>query len=491
MARLQCAVSGLFCFLLVSGCGAADPAAAPSEPSTTLVPAPVEQAGQAPAPDAPANPTTSTGPADLQRPAVPAVSEGPPSNSGVRRDALQPKDFVYLGAFRLPAGTGGSNWEYSMAAMTYCPSGDPQGADDGFPGSIFAIGHDHQQMISEISIPAPVLSASKQVQDLPVAATLQPFADVRGGLVGELEIPRAGIEYLPSQIAGERGKLHFCWGQHFQFERAASHGWCALSLDRPNPQGLWRLADYSNYVVNDYLFEIPPSWADEHLPGYRLATGRFRDGQWGGLGPALLAYAPPSEESPPPNGAVISNVRPLLMYGKPQAGAAELEVNDAWRMKDFSEADEWSGGAWLTRGERHAVALVGTKAVGNTWYGFANGVVYPISGDPNDPIPEVPPFPFDARGWWSRDVSARIILFDPNELAAVAKGERESWTPQPYAVLPIDEHLFDAGYDHPRYKRYLLGACCFDREHGVLYVAERQVEQDEERSLVHAFRLSD
>ena len=413
------------------------------------------------------------------------VASDPASDGG----RLQPADLQYMGAFRLPGGSGGSNWEYSAYAMTYYPDGDAKAPDDGFPGSIFAIGHDHHQKVSEISIPAPVVSKSKQITDLPVASTLQPFVDVRGGLLGELEIPRAGLEYLPSLTANEPGKLHLCWGQHFQFEQSPSHGWCELTLAAPNTRGLWKLADLPNYLTNDYLFEIPQSWADRHLPGYRLATGRFRDGQWGGLGPALLAYAPPDETSPPAKGAVIAKIKPLLMYGRPQANSAELEINANWKMDGFAEADEWSGGAWLTLGNRRAVVLVGTKGIGKTWYGFANGVVYPISGDANDPVPDVPPFPFDARGWWSQNVAAQIVFFDTDELAAVAKGRRESWTPQPYATLAIDDYLYDAGYDHPRQKRYALGACCFDRARGILYVAERQVRQDEDRSLIHAFRL--
>ncbi|MCA9176723.1 MAG: hypothetical protein KDB14_19680 [Planctomycetales bacterium] len=400
---------------------------------------------------------------------------------------IQPTDLVYLGAFRLPAVTGDSNWEYSAYAMTYVPSGDPGGPADGFPGSIFAIGHDHHQLVSEINIPKPVISESKQINDLPVAETLQPFADIRGGLVGELEIPRAGLEFLPGAAPGEAGRLHFCWGQHFQFEPDPSHGWCELNLSSPQPRGLWRLNGYTNYVTNDYLFEIPQAWSTRYLPGYRLATGRFRDGQWGGLGPAILAYQPP--DTPPANKAVLTDVKPLLMYGRQLPDTPELEVNDAWKMNGYSESDEWSGGAWLTLGDRQAVVLVGTKAIGKTWYGFSNGVVYPISGDPNDPIPEVPPFPHDARGWWSQGIEARLIFFDAGELAAVAQGKQESWTPQPYASLRIDRYLFEPGYDHPRQKRYSVGACCLDRERGVLYVAERCVQQDEERSVIHAFRI--
>ena len=415
----------------------------------------------------------------------------PPSafvfDKSLRIDAAELR---YLGAFRLPGPSGGSNWEYSGYAMTFFPQGDPQGPNDGHPGSIFAVGHDHHQMVSEISIPKPVISLNKRIGDLPVATTLQPFADVRGGLVGELEIPRAGLEYL-SDGAGESGRLHFCWGQHFQFERDASHGWCELSLARPQTAGLWKLGDYTNYVTNDYLFEIPKGWADQHLPGYRLVTGRFRDGQWGGLGPALLAYAPPQPSSPPPNQATISTVKPLVMYGRPQPGVPELLVDARHQLKGFSEADEWSGGAWLTHGKRQAVVLVGTKGTGKTWYGFSNGVVYPISGDPNDPVPEVPPYPHDDRGWWSESISAQIIFFDANELAAVAKGQQESWGPQPYASLSLDPYLFDAGFDYHRQKRYSLGACCFDRGSGLFYVVERQVEQDEDRSLIHVFHLTD
>lgn len=439
-------------------------------PLTTAMPPPADAEGeevqeptQTPAPDPPERPI--------------ALANGDPT------ERVLAKDVAYLGAFRLPSPSGGSNWEYSAYAMTYYPKGDPKGPKDGFPGSIFAVGHDHHQMISEISIPSPIVSQAKRVADLPIATTLQPFTDVRGGLVGELEIPRAGLEYLPA-LDSTAGKLHFCWGQHFQFERDPSHGWCDLTLTHPNSRGLWKLGDYTNYVTNDYLFEIPDQWARHHLPGYRLVTGRFRDGHWGGRGPALLAYSPPKD----PTTKVAAQVKPLVMYGRSQ-NAPELEVNERWQMAFFSEADEWSGGAWLTRGDRQAVVLVGTKGTGDTWYGFSNGVVYPTSGDPNDPIPKVPDFPHDARGWWSKGIAAQMIFFDVDDLAKVARGQTDSWTPQPFATLSIDKHLFEPGYDHMRQKRYLLGACCFDRQGGRLFVAERQVQQDEERSLIHVFQV--
>lgn len=399
---------------------------------------------------------------------------------------LTPEALVYQGAFRLPEGSQGSNWEYSGTAMTFYPAGDPNGPADDFPGSLFIVGHDHQQMISEVSIPAPVASQSKRIEDLPTARTLQPFADVRGDQFGALEIPRAGIAYLPHSDPKRPGKLHFCWGQHFQFEHTPSHGWCEINLSNPESRGAWLLGHLPNYVTCDYMCSIPHDKdSADVLATYPLATGRFRDGQWGGLGPALIAYRPPAESSAPPSGARVASVLPLLLYGRVAEGAAELLVDPAHRMVGFSESDEWSGVAWITKPHR-AVVFVGTKAVGETWYGFADGTVYPLGESDDEEYPEVPAFPFDARGWWSSDIRAEAIFYDPEDLAAVARGELESWEPQPYARLDLTPYLFDPGYDHPRYKRYLLGACCVDHGNQKLYVIERRA--DEEKSLVHVFR---
>lgn len=417
---------------------------------------------------------------------------GPPRVATVPTPAtssrIAPVQIQYRGAFRLPDVEGESTWEYSGYAMTYYPQGDPRGPRDGYPGSLYAVGHDHQQMISEISIPRPVVSPDKNLAALPTATTLQPFRDVRGDFYGPLEIPRAALEYLPPQGSQQTGKLHFAWGQHFEFERQPTHGWCELDLSTPQSAGPWHLNHYTAYVSNDYLFEIPAAWAAANTPGLRLATGRFRDGTWGGLGPALLAYGPWNEGNPPARGATLRRVTPLLMYGRPVEDTPELDVHEGYKMRGFSEADEWSGGAWLTAGQRSAVVLVGTKALGKTWYGFANGVVYPTSGDEKEIYPDVPPAPFDQRGWWSERIEAQMIFYDPADLAAVAQQKIQPWEPQPYATLSLDSFLYDPGFHHERQKRYLLGDAAFDRERRLLYVVERRA--DGEKSLIHAFSVT-
>jgi len=403
-------------------------------------------------------------------------------------ELVSTEDIQYKGAFKLPEGSNGSSWEYSGEAMTYYPDGDPNGPDDGYPGSIFAIGHDHQQFVSEITIPKPVISSKKYIKELNTASTLQPFNDITDGMFEELEIPVAGLEYLPPQGDQKSGRLYFAWGQHFHDKLSPTHGWCSLDLSSPNPAGLWYFDDYSNYTTCDYIFEIPEEWANAYTPDLRLAAGRFREGLWSGGGPTLYAYGPWNEGNPPPSKAKLKKVVPLLLYGVNCKGSQEIEASDKRKMKTFEEADCWSGGAWLTAGEKSAVIFVGTKAVGESWYGFANGVRYPIDEGSGEDIPEVPPWPYDRRGWWSEKIKAQIIFYNPNDLAKVAKGEMKSWEPQPYASLDIDKYMFKPGFNQENGKDETVGAMSFDRERGILYIFELRADRD--KSIIHVFEIN-
>jgi hypothetical protein len=379
---------------------------------------------------------------------------------------VQPTDLVYVGVFRLPDGPPEIGWEWSGAAMAYYPDGDPDGPADGFPGSIFGTGHNWNQYVSEISIPVPVNSPTKNVNDLNTATTLQDFQDIRGGLFGYMEIPRVGLAYLSAQGSQTRGKLYFCWAPHMgEGETNPSHGWCDLDLSNPQTAGAWRIGEYWNYVTTDYIFPIPQAWADANAPGMYLATGRFRDGGQGAQGPSLFAYGPWNEGNPPEPGSTLLTIIPLLLYG-------DVYTEGSPTMNNYHHSDEWSGGAWLTAGDKSAVIFVGTKGQGNCWYGCADGT-------------DQPPWPDDCdRGWWSDSFVGQILFYNPADLAAVARGEMETWEPQPYATLDIDEYLY---HIESTQQWHHVGAASFDRERGLLYVFEPLADGD--KSLVHVWRV--
>ena len=397
---------------------------------------------------------------------------------------IQPNDLDYLGAFRLPDVAGDVTWEFSGTAMTCDPNGDAQGPDDGFPGSLFIVGHDWYQYVAEVAIPQPVISATKNVDDLNTATMLQPFGDIKAGMFGELEMPTVGLTLLPDATGATRGDLYFCWGQHFQFHEP-THGFCGLDLSAPHSSGPFYFGTANNYSTCDYMFTLPDAWAQAHTHGQNLACGRFREGQWSGFGPALYAFSPFLQGDIPAAGDTIKALTPLLLYGQDDPTLPEVIVDESIKMDAYSPADQWSGATWISAGDNAAVIFSGTKAMGHNWYGFGNGVVWPDE----PPYPEVPGPPFDDRGWWCDSVRAQIIFYDPADLAAVAEGRLQPWEPQPYATLDINDVLFDPGFDFPRYKRWSLGAVCFDREHDHLFITERRA--DEDKSLVHVWQVRD
>jgi hypothetical protein len=78
----------------------------------------------------------------------------------------------------------------------------------------------------------------------------------------------------------------------------------------------------------------------------------------------------------------------------------------------------------------------------------------------------------------------QILFYDPADLAAVARGEMETWEPQPYATLDIDQYLY---HIQSTQHKYHVGAASFDRQRGLLYVFEPLADQD--RPLIHVWKV--
>ncbi len=381
---------------------------------------------------------------------------------------LQPSDLVYKGAFRLPQGVSGSEvktWAWGGFAMTYYPNGDPGGANDGYPGSIYGAGHAWEHQVSEISIPIPVIFASKNLNQLNTASTLQSFRDIYN--VSSVEMPRTGLEYLPKQGSQTTDKLYFCWGAHLDVINL-THGWCELTLSNPQIKRSWYLAcNHNEYNTNDYLFEIPGTWAGSNTPGKLLATGRYRDGGWSGQGPAIFAIGPWNQGNPPPSGTSLQYV--TLLFYTSSADPESWDPSTNHTMTDYHHSDEWSGAAWITAGNKAAVVFVGTKGTGDCWYGDQNGPCLECAGE---------------RGWWSTGFVGQFIFYDPDDLAKVAAGTMESWEPQPYATLNVDQYLY---HIESSQQWYHLGAACFDRTRGLFYVFEPYVDDD--KPIVHVWKV--
>ncbi|MFO7891247.1 MAG: T9SS type A sorting domain-containing protein, partial [bacterium] len=218
----------------------------------------------------------------------------------------------------------------------------------------------------------------------------------------------------------------------------------------------------------DYIFSIPPAWAEIYTPNMYVATGRFRDGGQGSMGPSIIAYGPWARGNPPDSGSTLF-CTPLLLYGN-------VYQENPHTMNNYHHSDQWSGGVWLTFQDKSAVIFVGTKGEGDCWYGYADGTQWP-----NDQNREGP----GERGWWSDSFAGQFLFYDTEELTAVVQGEKEPWEPQPYATLNIDDCLYHLESEQ---QWYHLGAAACDREHGLLYVMEPLA--DDYKSIIHVWQVN-
>lgn len=402
-----------------------------------------------------------------------ATTTGPVGATGL----FQLNDFRYLGAFRTPVYMGQADGE-TVDLIAWCkgtdafyPAGDASGPVDGYPGSLFGIGHGWVTPAFEISIPRPVVS--DDLSDLPVAQLLQIPRDVSSSIQVAGDGLKA-IEFLPVQSGMSVPKLHIAVGQHYQFDRRPTHGWIDLDLSNPHTAGPWYVgaaSQVNGLNTNEYVFTIPKAWADAYVGGRRLACGRYREGQVA-TGPSVIAYAPWEEGNPPgPNTELPAT--PLVLY---------RNLNQEDGMDEFCWADNWTGAAWLSNGEKMAVAVLGTKGFGECWYGWADGTTpeecaqWPGGCEANG-------YGGSNRGYYAEAFRDVLLLFDPADLARVASGVLTSWEPQPYAMLDITpamirpETTYEIG----------TGGMAYDDAHGLLYVTERGGDVDTHKNIVHVF----
>jgi hypothetical protein len=321
--------------------------------------------------------------------------------------------------------------------------------------------------VSEISIPSPFISPAKNVEELNTATTLQPFYNIRAGLFEDAmnDIPHVGIAYLPAMGRQTSGKLYSCWGGHNFDGPEYSHIWREPDLSAPGSAGPWKISTARPYTTTEYMFDIPGSWAAAHVSGRLLATGRFRQGGQGGMGPSVIAIDPWDYGNPPAPYTEIGGT-PLLLYSSTNPGDPS-----EFKMNGYGGADDWKGAAWLTAGEKAAVVFIGTKGVGRHWYGTPERECHEACGD--------------LQGWWADRFEGQIIFYNPDDLAAVADGRMQPYEPQPYATMEVDRFLYRT---LGRQTKEHLGGAAFDRERGYLYIFE--MFGDGDKPLVHVFTVS-
>jgi len=387
-------------------------------------------------------------------------------------------DFDYAGGFRLPR-TANYDWSYASVGLAWYPYGNA-GFDptNELPGSLYAISRT-QQGVGSFNIPKP--SASASIADWPTATTMiavntNIWPRVYDGNwlpAGGAEWPVASLAYHPGD-SGVTERLYYGICNFFNTDAAApSHGWIDLGLSAGH--GAWHIGglpptNICPSLTARYACQIPQAWADLHTGGRSLLIGNnfLSGGPENNNGPNVYAIAPWASGSLPTNGAMVPATR-MLQYSP--IGTISNQVPN-WRIDRNAE-----GAAWLEVGGKSALAISYRRPMGDGWYGDTAGNNFTFY---NIPFP-----PSEDEGAGATMYRNELMLFNPDDLAAVAAGTMEPWEPQPYLSYDMAQFSFITNVAAPP-----SGAICFTTN-GYLFYIEHNGDWDEmegENGLIHVWK---
>ncbi len=335
---------------------------------------------------------------------------------------LRATDLVYVGAFRLPAGSiAGGDFSFGGSPITFNP------ASNGlFIGS-------YGGKVAEVSIPEPINSAT--IADLPFAHYLQGFADPTEG--HSRDVFPDGTE--PGSIGGLLVHGDRLYGTVFIYYDAPgsqrlSHYSRSLNLAAPSFKGMYEVWQRGKAgFVSGYMALVPEDW--QPLLGGPAITGQccIPIVSRTSYGPSAFAWNPSELGAKSPTPAT-----PLVYYPGDHPLATWDSTNPF-----YNGSTEIHGAA--IPAQTRTLLLLGRHGLGPFCYGdggAAGECVDPTSGD---------------KGTHGYPYAYQVWAYDLLELADVKSGRKKPWDVRPYDVwtfrLPIDEpatHLGGVGYDARR-----------------------------------------
>lgn len=388
---------------------------------------------------------------------------------------LQPEDIIYLGAFRVPQGDlGGPQYHglsYGGSVIAYNPA----------KNSLFIVGHDHDQLVAEISIPSPVVSTNPN--KLNTAKVLQNLSDITEGKLTHIKAGGAAETSNRVKIGGLLVDGNHLVGTAYSYydgEQSAvlSHFMSGKTLAVTGDfQGMYRVGSFPAVpqagFVAGYLGSIPEEYRS--VLGGTALTGQACLSIVGrtSWGPSAFAFDSSrlGVNDPVP-------VAPLVYYplGHQTLGTwgRSLPPNP------FIALGDTIAGVVFPPGTR-SVLFTGRHGQGTSCYGVGGakdpgghpGVEYCY--DPDDSYKGNHSWPYVNQVW----------AYDVNDFIAVRNRQKKPWDIVPYAVwslpLPSNQQLTTVP----------TGAATYDEISNKLYVVQAGADNSPTWGLplIHVFRV--
>ncbi|HUG85218.1 MAG TPA: hypothetical protein VMM13_11675 [Euzebya sp.] len=347
---------------------------------------------------------------------------------------LQKENVVYEGSFALPVGAiNGSRFGYGATAMAF----------DSQTGTMFMVGHDNDQMATEISIPQ---LRDPRVTALAVASPVQKFFDPTDGAWQSLG-PRDMVKV--GGLLPWGGKLLASMFSYYDSNgtQAASHLIGSRDLSATNDaDGPYKIGNLKTGYTSGYMTVVPEAWRTA-LGGPAL-TGNccIPIVSRTSFGPALFGFDPDDIGS-----SADVAAQPLVYYPQqnplgPWEGTSLL-YNGTTKI----------GGVAFPEGAS-SVLFFGKHGIGTFCYGVG---CFPGAGQAPHAAPYV----------------SQVWAYDANSLAAVKAGTKQPWDVKPYATWE---------FQFPNNGSKLVNGVAYDPATQRIFVSQENGEQP----LIHVYRVN-
>jgi len=367
---------------------------------------------------------------------------------------LNSGSLIYLGAFAVPQGTiGSSSFGYANGFMGYRPDS----------GTLFIVGHDHQQSIAEISIP---ILKTGSVAGLNTATLRQTFSNVYsrapvnvGETGGDDNLKAGGMLVVNNKLIATE---YIFYDADYEAVRThyVMHG---MNLASSPVSGTYKVGSFDAGFIDGYMGTIP----DNHSGtiGKRHITGNSSLSIIGrtSSGPALFAFNA-EELLAGPTGTV--NARELVYYPLSNQMAGEATTNPVWNLSSYIRGVVFPSGS-------DTVLFFGSHGTGFYWYGD-NGDIPGV----NDPAR-------GSKGSHAYPYRNQIWAYPVSGLMRVMSGLINPWeAPYTYWHFRTPYDSLDSAKDGP--------TVAYDQTGNRLFVMEPDIDSDgfDPYPVIHVYRIS-
>lgn len=350
---------------------------------------------------------------------------------------IQQGDLLYQGSFtfenaKATCSAGTVDFAYVQGVIAYNPANR----------SLFVVGHDHCQHVAEFRVP----------EIGGVATVLQPFRDVAGGRLGEINPSDPGSKKIGGlMVIGDRLVASAYSYYDGGGTATSSHFVHSTNLSDPGAQGPFRVGSMNPGFYAGYFAPVPPEWQDR--------LGAVLNGQCCLSIISRTSFGPSvSSVNPTDLIAARNPTSATMLVGYPEG---HLTLGDGTATGPVFNLTSTVRGVVLPKGTA-SVLFFGSHGLGRYCYGE-------VPAECDDPANA-------NKGGHAYPYRPQVWAYRASDLAEVKAGRRRAWDVEPYATWRL-----------PVLRDHRIGGVAVDEDSGRIFVLESY--GDGERPRVHVFTI--